>query len=157
MRLRVDYLALALLIIALSLSQSSFAETNPIDNEHFDGSEFKPSTFTDASLDKEQYKELSSSRHRKEQADENVQSALKKRINDTDISAASGEDKVSLEYASAQRTEVDNTQPVHDLPSDWVPDKLDLTSNGGFSIAPFNGSPVPYDLNGHVDLEQNGP
>lgn len=47
--------------------------------------------------------------------------------------------------------------PVHELTGDWVPGPIDLTSNGGFSIEPFNGSPVPYDLNGHVNVQHGKP
>lgn len=42
-------------------------------------------------------------------------------------------------------------------PNDWVPDKLDPLNNGGFTTSPDNGSPVPYRLNGHVDLERDSP
>lgn len=42
-------------------------------------------------------------------------------------------------------------------PNHWVPDKLDPLDNGGFTTAPDNGSPVPYRLNGHVDLERDLP
>jgi hypothetical protein len=42
-------------------------------------------------------------------------------------------------------------------PNDWVPDKLDPITNGGFETSPDNGSPVPYRLNGHVDLERDVP
>jgi hypothetical protein len=38
-----------------------------------------------------------------------------------------------------------------------VPDKIDLTANGGFEISPDNGSPVPYRLNGHIDIQRGRP
>ncbi len=40
------------------------------------------------------------------------------------------------------------------LPGDWLPSKLDPLNNGGFTISDDNGSPVPYKLNGHVDLQR---
>jgi hypothetical protein len=46
---------------------------------------------------------------------------------------------------------------IIEITGDWVPDKLDPTSNGGFTIAPDNGSPVPYKLNGHVDIQRGRP
>jgi hypothetical protein len=46
---------------------------------------------------------------------------------------------------------------VIEITGDWVPDKLDPLSNGGFTIAPDNGSPVPYKLNGHVDIQRGRP
>lgn len=42
-------------------------------------------------------------------------------------------------------------------PDDWVPDKADPVNNGGFSIAPDNGSPVPYKLNGWIDFQRKYP
>lgn len=47
--------------------------------------------------------------------------------------------------------------PVPGMFHDWVPDKVDPLQNGGFTIAPDNGSPVPYHLNGHPDLERGLP
>ncbi len=47
--------------------------------------------------------------------------------------------------------------PVREVTGDWVPSKLDPLSNGGFTIAPDNGSPVPYKLNGHVDIQRGRP
>ncbi|MFA6208321.1 MAG: hypothetical protein WC714_02750 [Candidatus Obscuribacterales bacterium] len=46
---------------------------------------------------------------------------------------------------------------VIEVTGDWVPDKLDPINNGGFTIAPDNGSPVPYKLNGHVDIQRGRP
>ena len=46
---------------------------------------------------------------------------------------------------------------IQDWPGDWVPDKLDPIDNGGFAVSPDNGSPVPYRLNGHVDLQRVRP
>lgn len=40
---------------------------------------------------------------------------------------------------------------------DWVPDKVHRQQNGGFELAPDNGSPVPYRLNGHVGIERGLP
>jgi len=42
-------------------------------------------------------------------------------------------------------------------PDDWVPDKADPVNNGGFSVAPDNGSPVPYKLNGWIDFQRKFP
>lgn len=42
-------------------------------------------------------------------------------------------------------------------PDDWVPDKADPVQNGGFSIAPDNGSVVPYKLNGWINLQRKFP
>ncbi|CAN5507955.1 hypothetical protein BH11CYA1_BH11CYA1_14280 [soil metagenome] len=47
--------------------------------------------------------------------------------------------------------------PIIEVTGDWVPDKLDPINNGGFTIAPDNGSPVPFKLNGHVDIQRGRP
>lgn len=47
--------------------------------------------------------------------------------------------------------------PIQEMPWDWLPDKFDPLDNGGFSTSPDNGSPVPYRLNGHPDLERGRP
>lgn len=38
--------------------------------------------------------------------------------------------------------------------ADWAPSKMDPESNGGFGTPDDNGSPVPYHLNGHPDLQR---
>lgn len=60
------------------------------------------------------------------------------------------------EYTSAS-TFLQLIRPLELSPGDWVPGKLDPISNGGFATPPDNGSPVPYSLNGHVDLEKKLP
>lgn len=40
---------------------------------------------------------------------------------------------------------------------DWVPSSPDRLRNGGFGSNPDNGSPVPYRLNGHIDIERKLP
>jgi len=42
-------------------------------------------------------------------------------------------------------------------PKNWVPAEVDDTNNGGFGTIPDNGSPVPYRLNGHLDIERERP
>lgn len=47
--------------------------------------------------------------------------------------------------------------PIQEMPWDWLPDKFDPLDNAGFTTSPDNGSPVPYRLNGHPDLEKGRP
>jgi len=47
--------------------------------------------------------------------------------------------------------------PIRPSPNNWVPDKYDPLNNGGFEVSPDNGSPVPYRLNGHVDIDRGRP
>jgi len=47
--------------------------------------------------------------------------------------------------------------PIPGMLQDWVPDKVHRLQNGGFEKNPDNGSPVPYRLNGHVDIQRKLP
>lgn len=40
---------------------------------------------------------------------------------------------------------------------DWVPAKVDRLQNGAFGKEPDNGFPVPYRLNGHLDIQRKLP
>lgn len=49
------------------------------------------------------------------------------------------------------------TRPIPNMLHDWVPSKVDRRQNGGFTIAADNGYPVPYTLNGWVEIERDFP
>lgn len=49
------------------------------------------------------------------------------------------------------------TEGVPGMFHDWVPSDADRQQNGGFTIAPDNGSPVPYKLNGWIEIERKLP
>ncbi len=55
----------------------------------------------------------------------------------------------------------DTMDVLERLPSgglvDWVPSPVDPTDNGGFGAAPDNGFPVPYTLNGWVEIQRKYP
>ncbi|HEY9759602.1 MAG TPA: hypothetical protein V6C97_30870 [Oculatellaceae cyanobacterium] len=40
---------------------------------------------------------------------------------------------------------------------DWAPSPVDLLTNGGFTQPVFNGRPVPYRLNGHININRKLP
>ncbi|HEY9685316.1 MAG TPA: hypothetical protein V6C86_27320 [Oculatellaceae cyanobacterium] len=40
---------------------------------------------------------------------------------------------------------------------DWAPAPVDLLTNGGFTQPVFNGRPVPYRLNGHININRKLP
>ena len=116
---------------------------------HFDGSEFSKDSFRDASLEPQEYTGV-----------------MRKRIEDVRQKHAiilKGDD----EGIRQKKTEVSDSKPapypeeqmprIHALAQDWVPEKVDVTNSGGFGLEPPNGSPVPYNLNGHVDLEAGKP
>jgi len=52
---------------------------------------------------------------------------------------------------------VSKLMAVHDQLGDWVPSKPDPLQNGGFGISIGNGRPVPYKLNGHINIERKLP
>jgi hypothetical protein len=64
---------------------------------------------------------------------------------------------VDEEHKLAEKLEWRKLTEVRDQFDDWVPSKPDPSSNGGFTIYPDNGSPVPYKLNGHVDIQRKLP
>jgi hypothetical protein len=85
---------------------------------------------------------------------------------------ASGEDNYPNSSAKDQKDHQSQTDEQHRLADklewrglieaqdqldDWVPSKPDPVDNGGFSIYPDNGSPVPYKLNGHIDIQRKLP
>lgn len=49
------------------------------------------------------------------------------------------------------------TRPIPGMLHDWVPSGADRLLNGGFTNSPDNGFPVPYRLNGHLDIERKLP
>lgn len=56
-----------------------------------------------------------------------------------------------------RKTFRDLTRQVPGMLQDWVPDKPNRLHNGGFSKAPDNGFPVPYKLNGWIDIQRKFP
>lgn len=51
----------------------------------------------------------------------------------------------------------DLTAPIPGMFHDWVPSKPDRGQNGAFTMAPDNGSVVPYKLNGWVEIQRKLP
>ena len=49
------------------------------------------------------------------------------------------------------------TKPIPGILHDWVPAKADRLQNGAFEKEPDNGFPVPYKLNGHLDIQRKLP
>ncbi len=142
-------------LAAVDSSQPPQLQENQADT--YDGSEFKASTYIDSSFDKPDYRgersKVSKMLDRSLKADGEMS---KKSHSEEGVKGAEGEDsKLDKKNIGEMLGEVSG--PVHELAGDWVPDKIDPTSNGGFEISPDNGSPVPYRLNGHVDIERGRP
>lgn len=49
------------------------------------------------------------------------------------------------------------TKPIPGMLKDWVPDRVNRLHNGAFEKEPDNGFPVPYRLNGHLDIQRKRP
>lgn len=49
------------------------------------------------------------------------------------------------------------TRPIPGMLHDWVPDHVNRLQNGAFVKEPDNGFPVPYRLNGHLDIQRKLP
>jgi hypothetical protein len=138
-----------------------YAQEHSEEEDRFDGSEFNAPTFKDHNLDKESYKDLrlageSGGTANKENIFSREEGSPKRKKHEEKDIAAAGENDSN--GSGKKKLEVlEKLPPISDLPSEWVPSGIDLTSNGGFSIAPNNGAPVPYRLNGHVEIQRGSP
>ncbi|MCA9801387.1 MAG: hypothetical protein KC777_05345 [Cyanobacteria bacterium HKST-UBA02] len=56
-----------------------------------------------------------------------------------------------------KKTFKDLTKPIPGMLHDWVPDHVNRLQNGAFVKEPDNGFPVPYRLNGHLDIQRKLP
>lgn len=139
-------------------------------DNRFDGSEFNAPSFQDADFGRHSFIDLllkSPPKARKKElfADDHSPANDKDKDKDRD---KDHQDAITIhEEARRKREKPDDKHGYEELmellaspevgPNDWVPDKLDPLDNGGFTTSPDNGSPVPYRLNGHVDLERDTP
>jgi hypothetical protein len=143
----------------LVMTPSVHADSQQEKEDKFDGSEFNASTFKDTDFEKQTYKD-NSAREKKEAKLDGAPHPggefSKKHHGDEGIEASEGTDK-KLNKNLIGENLGERLGPVHELPGDWVPSKIDLTDNGGFGVIPDNGSPVPYRLNGHVDIQRGRP
>jgi hypothetical protein len=150
---------LLVLLIVLAAPQYACAELREDGGQRFDGSEFKASTFVDTTFDQQTDRGVPGEERRAEQLDRLPGSSsdlLKMCLSKECIKSSNDQDdKLSAQNVGENLNE--RTGPVHELPGDWVPDKIDVTSNGGFTTSPDNGAPVPYRLNGHIDVQRGRP
>jgi hypothetical protein len=143
------YLTLAIASSAMGLFPA-FAE----EQDQYAGIEYNPTSFRDDSFDKQTFTEIGTKPKAvvKKFMIEPPEPVTRPKRGEASVHE---EPEGAGERAAFQKEE--EFTPIHELTGDWVPGKIDLTSNGGFSIEPFNGSPVPYDLNGHVDPQRGKP
>lgn len=143
---------------AIFITAPSLAE-----EDSFDGSDFNPESFRDMNFGKQIYGELpyKSVRSQKAYRDDRDLTTFEKDRSaefdydkDTDLRRRDSDNKRRDDRDDDSASRGDAFGAVPTLVKDWVPSEPDLTSNGGFSIAPDNGSPVPYNLNGHVDIQR---
>lgn len=105
----------------------------------FAGADFHKSSFTDLDLAMRKFEERDADSDKLYTLDE--LDMPKKRMEDAKERAAKLFDDVSRR---------ERVMPG----ADWAPSKLDPIQNGGFTTADDNGAPVPYKLNGHVDMQR---
>jgi hypothetical protein len=137
--------AILLSIFYFTLVPQTIAEDS---SYRFDGSEFNGTSFNDVDLAKQEFKDLTFKGARR--------AKTKKWVLHTE-KAGSDEEREAQVDERIPFIREEKFAAVHETAGDWVPDKINLTANGGFGVEPENGSPVPYDLNGHVDPERGKP
>jgi hypothetical protein len=144
-------------------SMDAFDMVRHVDN-HFEGSQFRASTFMDTDFRKKSYRDSFRTKPGSEMrmdARMRADDTIKRLSSDDDrIYAADGDEDSPADGMHDRgygRTWRELTEPIPDMLTDWVPDKVKRLHNGGFSISPENGRPVPYKLNGHLDIERNLP
>jgi hypothetical protein len=120
-----------------------------LDNR-FDGSQFNPPSFVDTDFSGESFIDLL------------LKSKPKKREHKPELDDLKLLDK--LDRKERHKDERDDEEyriifapPPQVKPNDWLPSGVDPLWNGGFTTPPDNGAPVPYHLNGHVDIERGRP
>jgi len=150
--------SICLIVILLSFICSGQARAEVLipENDRFDGSEFDASTFTENSFDKQEYGDLSPDAIRKA-SKSRLDADGRERHFTGSISTdrvRRGHEDFASDLSDERRAFEDKYGPVYEHPGNWVPGPLDLTSNGGFTLGPFNGEVVPYRLNGHVDVQR---
>lgn len=141
----------------------------------FDGSEYGPEDFQDTDFSKETYMDLligskpkaqdDKDKDDKDKDDKDKDDKKKKLDRLTIFGDATGDDyrdESDDRDARARRKDKEEEKylkkdPPQVKPNDWVPDALDPLDQGGFESSPDNGSPVPYKLNGHVDIQRGRP
>lgn len=147
------------------------ADDEDRDDSSYDGSQFNGSSFADKSFAKHDYRDIktkSSAVARLSGDDDHKESGrihhkrdeISTKPDDHDHGEkhdSRAKDKAPIDDPEGHVIKQDRSGPVAELPGDWVPDKLDPTSNGGFGVIPDNGAPVPYRLNGHVDIQRGRP
>ncbi|HEY9720095.1 MAG TPA: hypothetical protein V6C69_21625 [Trichormus sp.] len=158
----VAMISALLLSLGVTVSQCMADVGQPEDHGRFDGSAFGRSGFRDDEFDKHTFRDIDTqSAHPLKKAEEAVvvrpgEAGAEKR-KAKGVEAVGGEIRESAGTGVYSKEFAQTFAPIHELTGDWVPDQINLPSNGGFGIAPFSGSPVPYTLNGHVDPNRGKP
>lgn len=131
--------------------------------DRFDGSEFSKKTFIDTDFRKENFSDLSKTRHRSDTRPDDDAARSK------DLFGKNADERMSDFYRREEMKrdlrEKDRDmkiwrelmKPIPNMLLDWVPDKPNPLHNGGFEKEPDNGFPVPYHLNGHPNFERKVP
>jgi hypothetical protein len=127
-------------------------DDSSFDANKYDASEFDVNSFRDRSFFKTDFRDVKPKAFGSARKFESDISIVRRR-NDTDINV----DSATEGPGAGEKKAFEDFGVIYDLAGDWVPSKIDPACNGGFTNYPGNGSPVPYELNGHVDAERGKP
>ncbi len=150
---------ISFLILFSTIAFNAVGAKNPTDgskSSEFDRSEFKREDFATHDFDKNDYRQI----EERGDSDGKPGKGDDSHKSDDDKMGISKEVKDDVSHRANRDQDKDQkkvSEPVHELAGDWVPDKIDATNNGGFGVAPDNGAPLPYNLNGHIDLQRERP
>ena len=126
----------------------------------FTGATFDPSTFIDTDFSRQSFMD---SLKMKPPPDNNSKPLLTAHVATTNDGGGSASEKPVDESDMQKALNVDADTwkelmtPIRSLFGDWVPSPPDPTAMGSFGLSQGNGRPVPYRLNGHVDMERGVP
>jgi hypothetical protein len=153
---RVDHFVCLIIVLLAFVCAGQSTTPAWAETEDYSGAEYNPSSFRESSFDKSDFTEIGTTKKKKavKLFELNPEKLIHHAQNKEEAVAGAEEEGIGERGAFLKEQEF---APIADLAGDWAPDKINLTSNGGFSIAPFNGSPVPYVLNGHVDPQRGKP
>lgn len=120
------------------------------------GSQFDAPDFMDTDFSKNMFVDLlQSSAHREPELDLHIK--LADHVTKDDDEEDDGIDSVDMDktpISEDDRKELeDKSLDLHD----WVPSPPDKSANGGFGLDKDNGRPVPYRLNGHLEINRGLP
>lgn len=132
---------------AVNEDDTSFGGKRKMLDDDFDASKFKSPSFAGTNFEKNSFDDMDQAMRKIEDRDTPAALYL---VDETDMPRRELEEHKVQEEKLQERL----SHREHEMAGDWLPSPLDPIVNGGFAIEEDNGAPVPYKLNGHVDLQR---